>query len=787
MIVDYPLKLKNLIGEPLLRVEDRRLLTGSGCFTDDLEFDGQLHAVFVRSPHAHAHIESVDMSVAAKMPGVRAVANGETLAKSGLQPINPLTRSPDFPISNKDGSELPDVRRWPLARNKVRFVGEAVAVVAAESVIQAQEAAEQIEIEYEPLPAITDVAEALADDASLVWDELGSNLCTDHENGDSAKVEEAFDRAADVITVEVEFPRHTPVYMEPRTVIGRFDKDRDRFEIYCGSQSPHWHQRGIAEMLNVSENEVRVVSLDTGGGFGARTSPYPEFAVVGWLARNTGDPVRWVPDRAECFSTDVQSRDHKMEVSLAVDSVGDMTAIRISSVWRVGAYIQPRSMWLYANYMNLMACGVYRIPAAHYRLQAVFSNTASIGAFRGVARAEVSYAIERAVDEAARRLSVNRLSFRRNNLIKTEDMPWTTATGAVYSSSDFAGNFSKLLAHIDQNEYLQRHESSRGAGKYRGIGFSAFVDSVGGSPNEFAEIQIDGELVCAYLGTKSIGTGHETAFAQVLSSQLQIPVERVQIVDGDTDIVKTGSGTHASRSLRFGGAAMFYATEKVLEKGREYAAEHLEVSEQDVEYAAGRFFVSGTDRRVGLFEIAKKVVARGDLLSGSHEHFSQVGMFASGCHACEVEVDPETGMVTIERYIAVSDPGKLVNPVIAEGQVHGGIVQGIGHAVSERVVYEPDTGQLLTGSFMDYAILRADEVPEFETSWNAVETDENPLGVKGVGEIGTMGAPAAVMNAITDALKPLGITDIQMPVTPEIMWRQIRSANTSIDRRDSPV
>ena len=770
--------MKNLVGEPILRVEDQRLLTGTGCFTDDLVFEGQLYAVFVRSPHAHARINSVDMSKAARMPDVKAVANGETLAKAGLQPINPLTRSPDFPISNKDGSELPDVRRWPLARDKVRFVGEPVVVVAATSLIQAQSAAEQVDIDYEPLRAITDAVDALADGAPLIWDELDSNLCTDHENGDGAKVDEAFRQAADIVSVEVDFPRHTPVYMEPRTAIGQFVKERNRYEIHCGSQSPHWHQRGIAEMLNVSEEEVRVVSLDTGGGFGARTSPYPEFAVVGWLSQVTGNPVKWVPERSECFTTDVQSRDHTMKVSLAVDADGDMTAIRISSVWRVGAYIQPRSMWLYANYMHLMACGVYRIPAAHFQLQAVFSNTASIGAFRGVARAEVSYAIERVVDEAARRQSINRLSFRRNNLIKSEDMPWTTVTGAAYSASDFAGNFRQVLSCIDQNEYLRRHESSKVAGKYRGLGFSVFVDSVGGSPNEFAEVEVDGEVVHARLGTKSIGTSHETAFSQILASQLQIPIDRVHIVDGDTDIVKTGSGTHASRSLRLGGTAMFHATEIMLEKGREHAAEHLEVSKQDVEYSNGRFVVSGTDRRIGLFEVAKQMIASGDLLVGSHEHFSRAGMFASGSHACEVEIDPETGVVTIERYIAVSDPGKIVNPVIVDGQVHGGIVQGIGHAVSEKVVYEEGTGQLLTGSFMDYAILRADEVPEFETLWNPIETDENPLGVKGVGEIGTMGAPAAVMNAVTDALKPLGITDIQMPVTPEYLWRVIQNALT---------
>ena len=775
--------MKNFIGDPILRVEDERLLTGAGQFTDDLQFEGQLHALFVRSPYAHARIENIDVSVASRMPGVRAVACGETLAKLGLQPINPLTRSPDFPISNKDGSELPDVRRWPLARQKVRFVGEPVVVVVADSLSQAQAAAEEIEIDYEPLNAVTDPTVALEDGAPLVWDELGTNLCTDHENGDAAKVDEAFARSTEVIEVEVDFPRHTPVYMEPRTAIGQFDEKRNRYEVHCGSQSVHWHQRGIAEMLNASEEEVRVVSLDTGGGFGARTSPYPEFAVVACMAQVTGSPVKWTPERSECFTTDIQSRNHKMTVSLGVDEHGNMTAIRISSVWRVGAYIQPRSMWLYANYMNLMVCGVYKIPAAHYQLRAVFSNTALIGAFRGVARAEVSYAIERAVDEAARRLSINRLSFRRNNLIHTSDMPWTTTSGAVYSAADFEGNFRQLISCIDQKEYLERHESSRESGKYRGIGFSVFVDSVGGSPNEFAEVEVVDDIVYSRVGTKSIGTGHETAFAQVLASQLQIPIERVRIVDGDTDVVKTGSGTHASRSLRLGGTAMFHATNIMLENGREFAAEYLEVSKADVEYSNGRFTVSGTDRRIGLFEVAKRVKESGEVLVGAHEHFAQSGMYASGSQACEVEIDPETGKVTIERLVAVSDPGKIVNPIIADGQVHGGIVQGIGHAVCEEVVYEEESGQLLTGSFMDYTIPRADECPLFETHWNPVETDENPLGVKGVGEIGTMGAPAAVMNAITDALKSLGIVDLQMPATPEYLWRKIRDtkAKSQID------
>ena len=768
--------MKDMVGERVVRVEDKRFVTGSGRFTDDLEFDDLLHAVFIRSPHAHARIKSIDLSVAANMPGVRAVANGETLAKAGLQPINALTRSADFPIANRDGSPLPDVRRWPLARHKVRFVGEPVAVVVADSVAHAQDAVEAVVIDYAPLAALADADDALAGDAVLIWDELPDNLCVDHENGDADRVREAFSKSAEVITIEVDFPRHTPVYMEPRTVVGRFDRDAERYEIFCGSQSPHWHQRGIAEMLNVPDTNVRVVSPDTGGGFGARTSPYPEFAVVGWLAQFTGKAVKWVPDRSECFATDIQSRDHSMRVSLGVDSNGDMTGIRLSSTWRLGAYLQPRSIWLYAHYMYLMACGVYRIPAAHYELKGVFTNTAPISAFRGVARAEVSYALERVVDEAARRLSINRLSFRRNNLINREDMPWETGSGAVYCAEDFAGNLRILLESIDQKAYLKRYERSRSAGRFRGIGFSVFVDSVGGSPNEFAEIVVDGESVEARVGTKSIGTGHETVFAQVLSSQLQIPFERVRIVDGDTDIVATGSGTHASRSLRLGGAAIHSATEKMLEQGRELAAEHLEVSAQDVEYASGRFFVSGTDRFVGLFDLADSVRGDGGSLGGAHEHSARQTAFASGSHACELEIDPATGVVAIERYVTVSDPGKIINPAIVEGQVHGGIVQGLGHAICEKVVYEAETGQLLTGSFMDYAIFRADELPALETNWNAVETDENPLAVKGVGEIGTMGAPAAVMNAIADALKPLGITDTQMPVTSEYLWRLIKEA-----------
>ncbi len=768
--------MKNLIGEPVLRVEDERLLQGKGQFTDDLNFDGQLYAHFIRSPHAHARIVSIDASVAVRMPGVQAFANGETLAKVGFRPIDPLSRSEDCPVTNKDGSQPSDVRRWLLARNKVRFVGEPVAVIVAGSISQAQAAADSVEIEYEPLQPLINVDDAMQKNAPLVWDELENNVCVDTENGDAKAVDLAFRSAARVASYQVEFPRHIVAYMEPRSVLARYDTDKERFEIYCGTQSPHWHKQEIAYCMNVPTEQVRIVSLDTGGGFGARARPYPEYAVVGWLAQFTGHPVKWLADRSECFATDTQSRDQRMDIKLAIDEDGKMTAVRLSSVWRLGAYLSPRSVWLHASYMYLMVCGVYRIPAVHYELKGVFTNTAPIAAFRGVARAETSYALERVVDEAARELGINRLSFRRRNLIRESDMPWATPTGANYSAGDYPASFRKLLKCIDMNEYSERHQNSRAAGKLRGLGYSVFVDSVGGSPNEFAEVEVDGEFVEARVGTKSIGTGHETVFAQFLASKLQVPFEKIRIIDGDTDLVRTGSGTHASRSLRVGGTAIFHSAERMLEKGREHASECLEVALQDIEYASGRFIVSGTDRRIGLFDVAKSMRDRGKSLVASHEHITQDHAFSSGCQACEVEIDPETGQLTVERVIAVSDPGKVVNPVIAEGQVHGGIAQGLGHAVCEKAEYDQESGQLTTGSYLDYTLPRADNLPFFETIWSPVETDENPLGVKGVGEIGTMGAPAAMMNAIEDALKPFGITGVQMPVTSERLWKLIRDA-----------
>lgn len=767
--------MKHLIGHSIPRVEDARLLTGTGSFTDDFHFEGQLHACFVRSPYAHARIVAIDFSAAREVPGLRMFADGESLATAGLKSIDPLNGSPDFPIRNKDGNTPPDVYRWPLARKKVRLVGDPVAVIVAESPAAARDAAELVNVEYQPLEAVTTVDQAQASTAVKVWDELENNLCLDSESGDGDAVEAAFSRAFKVVTATFDYPRHIVAFMEPRAVIARFDETSERFEVTCGSQSIHWHQKGIAEILDVPLNKVRVISPDTGGGFGARAIPYPEFAVVAWLARQTGSVVRCTLDRSESFLTDTQSRDHQLKIQLALDSTGRMTAIRLSSTWRLGAYLNPRSFWLHASYMHLVNCGIYRIPVSHYQVKGFFTNTANIGAFRGVARAEASYALERIVDTVAHELAFDPVQFRRLNMITPAEMPWTTPSGARYTAGDYPANLDMLLQRINWDEFEARRQVSKRNGRYRGLGYSAYVDSVGGAPNEFAEVLVRADVVEARVGTKSIGVGHETVFAQLLASQLQLPMDQVRIIDGDTDKVRTGTGTHASRSLRIGGSAIHYGAIRVLDKARSSAAQHLEVAQEDLEYADGKFVVAGTDRQIDLFEIASMMrEIDGEQLAAAHEHFTDEHMYASGCQACEVEVDAETGRVSIDRFVSICDPGRIFNPRIAEGQVHGGVAQGVGHAILEKAQYDDSTGQLLTGSFMDYTLPRADDLPMFESDWNPVETDENPLGTKGVGELGITGAPAAIINAIVDALRPLGITDIQMPATSEQIWRLIQ-------------
>ncbi len=774
----------NFIGKPVQRLEDERFLRGQGNYTDDFSIPGTLHAVFVRSPYAHARIGSIDGSAAAQMPGVIAFADCGTLQTEGLKPIDPLTHSEQFLVRNRGNRLLPDVRRWPLASGKVRFVGEPVAVVVAKCAAEAMDAAEAVMIEYEPLPSVIDFQDAVSTDAPPIWEELDSNVCVDLKSGDETKVDEAICKAAMVVSMDVEFPRHAVAYMEPKAVLARYDSAGGKFEIHCGGQSPQWHRTGIAEMMGVAVDAVRVISPDTGGGFGARTFPYPEYAVAALMARMTGCPVKWLADRSECFATDTQSRDQSMTITLAINEDHRMTAVRLSSRWRLGAYLHPRSVWLHSSYMYLMMCGVYQFEAAHYELKGVFSNTAPIAAFRGVARAETSYALERVVERAAQRLKIDPLEFRRMNLIAQSQMPWTTPTDANYSAADIHGNIDTLVAMMDLQGFVQRCHKSKKNAKMRGIGYSVFIDSVGGTPNEFAQIEVIGDIVEARVGTKSTGMGHETVFAQLLASKLKLPLQRIRIVDSDTDKVRQGAGSHASRSLQIGGSALFQSAEILLEIGHKFASQLLEVAIEDIEYRSGCFSVAGTDRNISLFEIARSARQNGESVVASQEYFVSERIYASGAQACEVEVDIETGQVFIEHFWAVSDPGVIFNPLIVDGQVHGGIAHGIGHAVLEKAQYDLDNGQLLSGSFLDYAIPRADDMPSFDTDVNPIRTDANPVGVKGVGETGIIGAPAAVINAIENALSSSLHTaaNIQMPAMPEKIWRTIKKLREAQSR-----
>lgn len=776
--------MNSLIGKSVTRVEDFRFLTGRGRYTDDLQMENFLHAVFIRSPHAHARIKSVNLNSAKNMQGVRYVLHGEALAKAGVQPIDTLNHTGAVKIHNKDGTELPDQRRWPLARKKVRFVGEPVAVVVAQSLFEALDATEAIEIEYEVLDSVIEIDNALQSSAPLVWDELTSNVCADHESGDRTAVDKALATADKVVSVDVEYPRHIVAFMEPRSVIAKYNTEDQTYQIYTGGQSPHWIQASIAELLMEPVDKVRAILPDSGGGFGARTWTYPEMAVLAFLAKMTNSTVKWVPERWESFVSDTQSRDHRIRISLSLDKNCKVTGLRLSSIWRIGAYLAPRSAWLHATYMALVASGAYRIPAIHYELLAVFTNTATVAAFRGVGRAETSYALERAMDEAARQLNMSVIEFRKINLLHSSELPWLTPTGANYDAGDYARNLELLLEHVDLEEYTKRCEQSRYRGLHRGMGYSVFVDSVGGAPNEFAEIRVVDEIVEVRVGTKSIGTSHETVFVQVLASQLGIAMDKIRFIEGDTGLVKNGSGTHASRSLRYAGTAIVQSADKLLDQAKELAAEMLEVRASDLQYREGTFQVPGTDHRVNLFEIARIAQQSGNILQSDDEYVSDQIIFVSGAQVCEVEVDPETGRIVLDRFITVSDPGVVVNPMVAEGQVHGGVANGVGHALLEHAVYDSSDGQLLTGSFLDYAIPRADDLPMIECLWNAIPTQENPLGVKGVGEIGITGAPAAIMNAVYDALKEFGNIVIQMPATPERVWQAIRQAKMKLKGKD---
>jgi carbon-monoxide dehydrogenase large subunit len=758
------------VGQPLRRKEDARLLRGQGRFTDDHSLPGQAHAAMVRSPHPHARIVAIDGEAARRWPGVLGVFTGADLAADGLGPIphSPVpSNRHDLALRAPDGGAVFVGPHVLLPADRARHVGEAVAMVVADTAAGAEAAAEAVRVTWAPLPFVTGTAEAAGGRAPAVWDEVPANVCVDCAFGsEPAALEAAFARAAHVVTHEFHVGRVTGLPLEPRAALGAFDAASGRYVLYAGSGGAFRQRREIAEALGLDPARLRVVSPDVGGNFGTKNRVYVEYGLVLWAARRLGRPVKYTATRAETLVSDYQGRDLVTRVALALDADGRFLALRADNVSNVGARAVSFSP---LGKGSALVTGSYDIPVARVRARAVFTNTTPTQAYRSSGRPEVTFAIERLIDLAAARLGLDRVALRRRNLIDPGRMPYTNPFGMVYDSGRYAESMALAMRLADWDGFAARRADSRARGLLRGLGLANYVESSVGAPREQARMTVRPEgVVDVVVGTQPAGQGHETSFAQVAAERLGLDVEAIRILLGDTDLVRLGGGTHSGRSMRMAGAVIALAAADLIAEGRRRAARVLEASADDVRYAGGRFTVAGTDRGVGLFELPGGLEVTRD--NEMHEP-----VFPNGCHVCEVEVDPETGQVRLVRYAAVDDVGRAVNPMIVEGQTHGGIVQGVGQALWEACVVDGG-GQTLTGSLLDYALPRADGVPSFATRLHEVPSPTNPLGVKAGGEGGTTPAPAVVASALADALAPLGVREIPLPATPHAIWRAISGA-----------
>ena len=767
------------VGKPVRRREDPRLVTGSGCFGDDVSLPGQAHACMVRSPHAHAAIGRIDAADALKIPGVIAVFTGADAAADGVglipHPAVP-TNPHEVPLKSRDGSPFFIAPHAPLPTDRARFVGEPVAMVVAETAAAARDGAERVRVEWRPLPAT--VATGGADGGPAVWDECVSNVCVDSEAGDAAATEAAFARAAHVVRLETRGNRVTGVPMEPRTALGDHDPASGRYTVYAGSGGSWRIQNDVARTLGVPKTAVRVVARDIGGNYGTRNSCYPEQVLVAWAARRLGRPVKWTGDRRESMLTDYQARDLVSHAELALDADGRFLALRGVNTSNVGAHAV--SFIPLAKGVAVLP-SVYHIPAAYIRGRAVLTNTPPTAPYRAAGRPEVLFVIERLIDLAARRHGFDRVALRRRNLVPASAMPYRNPVGLVYDSGDYAEAQDRVVALADWAGFEARRTEARRRGRYRGIGIANYIELNTGMPRERAEITVRPEgRVDVVLGTLSSGQGHETSFPQLVAEWFGVALDQVRLITGDTDLMPFGGGSHSGRSMRLGAVVMAKASDAIVERGTQIAAWLLEAAAADIEFAERKFTVKGTDRSGDLVEVAA-AAARPDIpealrgpLAGVGDETMAVPSYPYGCAVCEVEVDPETGVVELVRHTTVDDVGRAVNPLILHGQTHGGIAAGIGQALWELCHYDAD-GQLTSATFMDYALPRADALPSFTTEISEVPSTSNPLGLRGGGEGGTTPALGAVINAIVDALAELGIEHIEMPATPERVWRAIQA------------
>jgi aerobic carbon-monoxide dehydrogenase large subunit len=780
----------------VLRVEDARLLRGRGSFVADICLPGELHCVLVRSPHAHAVIRNIEAAQARAAPGVVAVFAGADMAADHVGPMRAL-----WAIRGSDGSPMAEPPRWALARDRVRHIGEPVVAVIAQRQEQALDAAELVAIGYETLPVVIDAREASTADAPRLHDSAPANICFRWSRGDEAAVKAALQKAAHVTRIDLINNRLIGAAIEPRAVLATADAGSEKLTLYSATQVPH-HIRGyLAEQLGVAEGSIRVIAPDVGGGFGYKGKHYPEETIVAWAARRLRQPVKWIAGRSESFIADNQGRDHRTHAELALDAGGRFLALRVETIANLGAYVSTFGAAIPSAIYSALLAGVYRTPAIFVQCIGVFTNTLPTDAYRGAGRPEACYVLERLADRAARELAIDRAEIRLRNLIPVSAMPYPTPIGPTYDCGDFPKIFARALAMAEYRSFAKRRIKAGRVNRLRGIGMACYVESSGVAPSRFAgmlgartgffeaahiRVLPDGSIQ-ALLGTHNHGQGHATTFAQILCTRLGVPLAKIEIVEGDTDVVPYGTGTFGSRSIAVGGSALDRAAGKIIAKGKLIAAHLLEASPADVAFAAGSFAVAGTDRSISFAAVARAANVPHDFpletlepgLQESAVYDPPAFAFSNGAHLCEVEIDPGTGETRMVGYWAVDDVGTVINPMIVEGQIHGGVAQGLGQALREHCLYDR-SGQLLSGSFMDYALPRAGDIPAIASEFDESQPcTHNPLGAKGAGEAGAIAAPAAIVSAVLDALAPLGVIDLQMPLTTETVWRAISKARTA--------
>ncbi len=781
------------IGQAVKRKEDARFLTGTGQYTDDVSLARQTHAYFLRSPHAHAKIRGIDTAKAKQAPGVVAIYTA-----ADLEGVNGLPCG--WLITSVDGTPMKEPPHPVLAKGKVRYVGDAVAMVVAETRDQAKDAAEQIDVDYDVLPAVVNVVDALKPGAPQIHDEAPGNQCYTWSIGDKATNDAAFARAAHVTKLDLVNNRLIPNAIEPRAAVASYNAADDAYTLYVTSQNPHVERLLMtAFVLGLPEHKVRVIAPDVGGGFGSKIYLYPEETAMVWAVKRVGRPIKWAAERSESFLSDAHGRDHVTHAELALDANGKFLALRVNTTAAMGAYLSTFASCIPTILYATLLAGQYTTPTIYCEVVAAFTNTAPVDAYRGAGRPEATYVVERIVHQAAVELGIPQDEIRRRNFIR--EFPYQTPVALLYDTGGYDATLDDANAAADVKGFAARKAEAAKRGKLRGLGYASYIEACGLAPSNVAgslgaraglfeagEVRVHPTgSITVFTGSHSHGQGHETTFAQVVATRLGVPVDNVDVVHGDTGRVVFGMGTYGSRSLAVGGTAIVKALDKIVAKGKKIAAHLLEAAETDIEFKDGKFTVAGTDRSKAFGEIALAAyVPHNYPLDKLEPGLNETAFydptnftFPAGTHICEVEIDPDTGTVEVVNFTASDDFGNIINPMIVEGQVHGGLAQGIGQALLENCVYDADSGQLLTGSYMDYALPRADDLPSFKVSTQVTPCTHNPLGAKGCGEAGAIGAPAALMNAVHDALSAVGVKRFDMPASPHRVWQAIQSAKAS--------